>query len=105
MSSLEPVAEDPLIEQTTHIVIEESFKEEPSPRGAYYYHKDEIQSLLLSKYGVTLQPVPVVVRKEEIERSLWAKYGVELYPPAPSAPHTPFREEMATLLHCKYGVQ
>lgn len=87
-------------------MIEESFKEEqPSPRVGYYYHKEEIAALLLSKYGVGLQPVQQAVRKEEIERSLWAKYGVALYPPVPSGPHTPFREEMATLLQCKYGVQ
>ena len=77
---LEVVAEDPLIEQTTQIVIEESFKEDPipSPRLLYYYSRDEIETSLSSKYGLSLKTAITVPRKEEIEPSLLAKYGLTL---------------------------
>lgn len=90
MSSLEPVAEDPLIEQTTQIIIEESFKEEPSPTRRIYYHRDEITTRLINQYGITLHPTPSIIRREEIERSLWAKYAVALIaPPSLLPPPSP----------------
>jgi hypothetical protein len=74
---LEVVVEDPLIEQTTQIVIEESFDPLP-PSLLYYYRRDEIEASLGGKYGLTLKPAITVPRKEEVERSLLAKYGLTL---------------------------
>jgi len=62
------VVEDPFIEQTTQIVIEESFKDE-SPlqiKTIYQYSKEEVSTLLYSKYGLTLAAPVVVSLKEEI---------------------------------------
>lgn len=63
------VVEDPFIEQTTQIVIEESFKEDSSPiqlKNTYEYCKEEVSTLLYNNYGLTLAPALVVPLKEEI---------------------------------------
>jgi len=63
------VVEDPFIEQTTQIVIEESFKEDSSPiqlKNTYEYCKEEVSTSLYNKYGLTLAPAVVVPLKEEI---------------------------------------
>ena len=102
---LEVVAEDPLIEQTTQIVIDESFKEEEPALAARpqlaYYVREEIESALLGKYGLTLKPAPLLPQlRDEVERILLSKYGVSW----PSRAHSPAGEEIEALLANKYGL-
>lgn len=78
-SDLAVVVEDPLIEQTTQIIIEESFKEESPPTRPIYFCKEEVEAALSTKYALTLKPIIVLPLKEEIERALIAKYELRLH--------------------------